>query len=92
MSRPVQAAARRLADQTSDRLNGIPADKLWVVTVTGVAAGASPNGNAQITVSWRGSSIVASDYCASYTPAVNDRVLAAHLSDHQLVIVDRLAG
>ncbi len=91
-SRPLAAAARRLADQTSDRLSGIPSDRLWIATITSIAAGASAGGNAVITVRYRGELLEAVDYCASYTPAVGHRVLCALLSDHQLVVVDRLAG
>ena len=92
MTLPLAVVARRFADQTSDRINGVPADSLWVLSVTAVEVGASAGGNAVVTLSWRGSSITANDYCASYTPTVGDRVLCALLSDHQLVVIDRLAG
>lgn len=92
LSRQAGQVARRLADQTTDRLNGIPADSLWMLTVDSVVAGGSPKGNAVVSVRWRGGVVRAADYCASYTPAVGDRVLCAHLSDNQLVVIDRLAG
>lgn len=92
MTRPLAAAARRLADQTSDRLDGLPADKIRILTVSAVTPGGSPGGNAVITLSWRGTDIAAKDYGAAYTPAVGDRVLCVLTSDNQLVVIDRLAG
>lgn len=92
LSRAAGQVARRLADQNSDRMNGVRADAIWVLTVDHIVAGASPKGNPAIWVKWRGGVVPAKDYGASATPAAGDRVICVHLDDNQLVVIDRLAG
>lgn len=83
-SRAVAQAARRFIDQQSQKLAEIPAARPFLATVTNVAGTA-------ITVRWRGGLLVATAAGASYTPAVDDRVLCL-LIDDQLVILDQLIG
>lgn len=86
MNRALASAVNRLADQNSDRLADIPAARLFRATVVAVAAGASPGGNALLTLRWRGQEITASDYGAHYTPAVGQRVTCALFEDQVSVI------
>jgi hypothetical protein len=88
-SRPVARAARRLADQTSARLADTPTARLIVATVVTVTAGASPEGNALVQVSWRGETYTAAGYAAGYTPAPGHRV-RCELVDNQLLIAYRI--
>lgn len=82
MSRPLAAAARRLADQTSGRIEAASGGGDVVATVVDFSAGL-------VTVLWRGQNLVARGYLASYTPAAGDRVLCA-VVDHQLIVRDRI--
>lgn len=59
-------------------------------TVTAVAAGAAADGNALVTVSWRGVE-VSVPYPASYTPVVGHTVLVVY-QDKQLFVLARLIG
>lgn len=79
MSRRLAAAARRLADQQTDRLADRPTPQ-FIATVTST----SP-----LTVSWRGSSIAANGHYAAYTPGVGDRV-SCELIDSQVIVRDRI--
>lgn len=69
--------ARAMADQQSRRLATIPAAKLFRATVTTVTAAAASDGNALVTVTYRGTETPVADYPDSYSPTVNDRVLCA---------------
>jgi hypothetical protein len=84
-------AARRFADQNSARLAEIPAAKLFAATVVSVVAGAASDGNAVVTVRWRGKDIKVAGYGAHYTPAVGHAVTCA-LFDDQTRIVQRDIG
>ena len=89
ISRAVADAARRLADQRTDRFADIPDSKHVRATVVAVTPreGSTPT----VTVRWRGSEIVVSDYGAHYTPAVGHRVLCAYF-DNQLTILHHSVG
>jgi hypothetical protein len=76
----LQRLARRQADQQTDRFAELPNARFFLATVTAVTP---------LTVSWRGSAIAAAGACASYTPAVADRVLCV-LVDNQPVVFDRI--
>lgn len=89
--RNVRRAAFRLADQQAARLAELPSLRAVIATVATVTAGASPGGNALVTVIWRGVELTAAGYLASYTPAVGDRV-ECHLIDNQLIVVDTIAS
>lgn len=78
LSRDLARVARRLADQTSERLTDRPTQQ-FIATV----AGTSP-----LTVSWRGSTLPARRH-AAYTPAAGDRV-ACKLIDGQIVVEDHI--
>jgi len=89
-SRALQQAAHRLADRQTARLAELPTLRAIVADVATVTPGASPGGNALVTVVWRGAELTATAYHASYTPAPGDRV-ECHLIDDQLIVVDTLA-
>ena len=90
-SRRVQAAALRLADQQSARLADIPASRLLRATVETVTPGAASDGNATVTVLWRGEELPVADYPDSYTPVAGHRVLCA-VDDLQLSILHHSIG
>lgn len=60
-----------------------------VGTVTAVSAGAAADGNALVTVSWRGTSTYAT-YGSHYTPVVGHVVFMARTQP--LHIIDRIIG
>lgn len=91
LSRQLEQALRQSADQQSDQVAAIPADKLLILTVTAVTEGASPKGNAVLEVDWGGADVPVTDYAAAYTPGVGDRVVCVHI-DNQLIVLDVLAG
>ena len=82
--------ARLAREQTSDP-NG-PPPRCWTepATVASVTAGAASDGNALVTVSWRGGLYPAA-YPASYSPAVGHTVLLL-VQDPQIAILCRLIG
>ena len=90
-SRRVRAAAQRLADQQTARLADVPAARLLRATVETVTAGAAADGNALVTVLWRGEELDVSDYPDSYTPVAGHRVLCA-VVDTQLSILHHSIG
>lgn len=90
-SRVVGDVARRLADQISRQVAAPPQDRFFHATVATVTAGAASDGNARVTVTWRGAALTASGYAASYTPVVGHRVLCV-LADGQLSILHRSVG
>lgn len=79
MNRRLAAAARKFADQQTDRLAQRPTEQ-FIATVTST----SP-----LTVSWRGSSLTANGRHASYTPGVGDRV-SCSLIDSQVIVQNRI--
>ena len=91
MSRALQQAARRFADGQSDRLAAVPSARLILATVANVIPGNSEDGNATVSVTWRGEDLEVSSYGSTYTPAVGHRVLCA-LVESQLIIFDRQIG
>lgn len=91
MTRALHQAARRFADGQSDRLAAVPTARLILATVANVIPGNSEDGNATVTVTWRGEDIDVSSYGSTYTPAVGHRVLCAYV-DSQLIVIDRQIG
>jgi hypothetical protein len=89
---PLNAIARRFADAQSDRLAGMESSSTYFVTVASVTAGAASDGNALVTVTWRGNTVAVQGYYASYTPAVGHRVEVGLTTDNQLVIRGRVIG
>ena len=81
--------ADRLADELA-ALTTQPGVRMEPGTVVTVVAGAAADGNALVTVSWRGTS-VAVPYPSSYTPVVGHVVLLL-VAPPQVVIVARLLG
>lgn len=84
-------AARRLADQQSDRLAELPATRLFRSTVTTVTAGAAVDGSAVIAITWHGQECTVADYPDSYAPASGDRVMCA-LVDGGLSVLHHCIG
>jgi hypothetical protein len=82
------SGSARLADQ----LAVTPGGDLRIETgvIASVAAGAAVDGNALVTVTWRGTN-VACPYLAGYAPTVGHNVLLL-VQPPQLVILGRLIG
>jgi hypothetical protein len=85
----VATGVLRLADQIA-AAGGTDAMRMEQGTITVVAAGAALDGNAKVTVSWRGTSIFC-PYPSTYTPVVGHVVLLL-IQPPQVVIVARLIG
>lgn len=90
-SRELAQAARRFADRNSARLADVAGARLIITTVQTVTVGGASDGNALVTVLWRGQEITTAGYPASYTPTVGDRVLCA-LVESQLLVVLPIIG
>lgn len=91
MNRPVASAARRLADQTSNRLTALDNGRHFRGVVTTVVPGGASDGNALAKVTWRGTELDASGYPDSYTPVVGHRVFCV-IADAQLEILHHSVG
>lgn len=91
MNRDIARVARRNADQQSQRIN-VAGARPVIATVTTATAGGSHDGTAYLVkVTWRGLEVTAAGYAASYTPAVNHRVMCAFV-DNQLIVLCRIVG
>lgn len=90
-SRLLEQAARRFADAQTDRLAELPGARQLIATVTDVIAAGAADGNALVSVTWRGSTLVAAGYPDTYTPATGDRVKCSLVAD-QLLIDFRIIG
>jgi hypothetical protein len=90
LSRELEVATRRFVDQNTERIEEQPTSRA-VATVKTVEAGAASDGNALVTVTWRGSDVIANGYASSYTPAVGHRVVCDYI-DNQLTIAYRVVG
>lgn len=88
-SRRMTAAARRLADQNTERTQGAETRAEIVFgTVVTVTAGAGRDGNPLVSVRIGTGVVQASaGYLPSYTPLVGQRVMCAHTVDDQLAII-----
>lgn len=84
-------AARRLADGTTGRMASLPTSRQVLATIASVTAGGAADGNALVTVLWRGQAVTAAGYAASYTPVVGHRVVCDFV-DSQLLIAYRVVG
>lgn len=84
-SRPVARAARRLAEQQSDRFADVPASRRVVVSITAVTAGGAADGNALVKVKWRDKELTCKGYNRSYTPVVGHRVVCDVIDDQLLI-------
>ncbi len=84
------------AKLAAEILRGKPpqgAPSAWVepATVASVSAGAAADGNALVTVTWRGQAIQAA-YLASYTPSVSHTVAVLYQPPGGLLILGRIIG
>jgi hypothetical protein len=68
----------------------VPTQQFWA-TVQSVTPGAASDGNALVTVSWRGTQLPVNAYAASYTPVVGHRVKCDYI-DGQVSIAYRGIG
>lgn len=92
LSPELAIAARILADHTSGQVaDAADATAPVIGTIVSVTAGGASDGFALVTVKRRGQTITAEGFLASYSPAVNDRVLCVY-ADNQLLILGRLVG
>lgn len=89
--RQVARATRQWAARTNARIATAADTGLRIATVTGITAGAASDGNALVTVTYRGSPTIVEGYLASYTPALYDRVVVG-LIDSQWIILGPIAG
>jgi hypothetical protein len=89
VSRALDDAVRLFADQQSAAVADRPT-AAFVATVTAVAPGAASDGNALVTVVWRGRPLKVA-YAASYTPVAGHRV-KCDIVDGQAVIAYRIVG
>ena len=62
-----------------------------IATTSAISAGAAADGNALVSVNWRGQEVTAAGYSANYTPGVGHRVVC-DLIDDQLFIAYRIVG
>ena len=90
-SQQVARAARLVTDQQQARIAAAAGSGAFIATVTAVTAGGAADGNALVTIRYRGSDTSASGYAADYTPAVNDRVVCLPV-DAQPIILCRIVG
>lgn len=90
LSRELNQAVRRFADQNTDRLADQPTVR-FLTTVTAVTAGGASDGNALVKVTWRGAELTVNGYAASYTPVVGHRVVCDYI-DNQPIIAYRVVG
>lgn len=91
MNRELAAAARRFADAQSSRLADMPTAHQILATIVTVVAGGASDGNALVTVTWRGNPVVCAGYAAAYTPVVGHRVVC-DLVANQLLVAYRVIG
>jgi hypothetical protein len=93
MHRDLARVARRGADQLSSIIAAVKvAVAPRIGTVTTATAGGSADGTAfLVKVTWRGTEVTAAGYAASYTPALNHRVLFVFV-DNQPVVLCRIVG
>lgn len=85
IGRRLAEVARRFAAQANEALAAAPQSKRVKAKIAGVAPGAGSDGNALVTVLWRGSLVVANGYNRSYTPVVGHRVVCDYI-DNELTI------
>lgn len=86
----MDTAARRFADSLSAKQSDRPTGAFYS-TVLAVTPGGASDGNALITVDWRGGSYLAAGYDAAYTPAVGHRIKCVVIAD-QIHIDGRVIG
>lgn len=90
ISRRLQREVARGTDRQSDRIRAaLP--PLFNATVSAVSPGEAADGNALVSITYRGAEITVAGYAASYTPAVGHRV-SCRTVDHQVQIDYRIIG
>jgi hypothetical protein len=85
MSREFDAAVRDFADAGTADLESLPSARKIRATIASVTAGVSKDGNALVTVTWRGRTLTVNGYNRTYTPVVGHEVLCDYF-DSQLFI------
>lgn len=85
MSVDLESVVRRFADANSAALQAVPDTRQIVATIAAVTAGGASDGNALVTVTWRGRTLPVNGYNRTYTPVVGHRVVCDYI-DSQLFI------
>lgn len=86
----IQQTVRHLrSQQKDDQRRDLP--PLFNATVVTATAGGSRDSNYLVQVRWFGKTITVNGYQASYTPAVNDRVLCFY-DGKQVGVIGRWVG
>jgi len=88
--RRVRVSTSRLAEAIAE-VGQQETSRFRYLTVVDVLPGGAADGNALVTVRWRGSPVAVNGYLASYTPSVGDRVLVAYYMN-QPVIIGAIVG
>ena len=92
ISRELQRQVTRGTDQTSDRIRDAELPPFFNATVSAVSPGASRDGKALVSITYRGERTTVAGYAESYTsPAVGHRV-TCRVVDHQVQIDYRIVG
>lgn len=91
-SRQLADAQRLLADRQAAATSAAAARTgQHIATVASVTPGGGKDGNALVTVTWRGATVTANGYYVTYTPAAGD-VVEVGFIDGQLIIRSRIVG
>lgn len=86
------AAVRAFSDANSARIAAAASSGQQIIASVGtVTPGGASDGNAAVTVLWRGTVCSVAGYLAHYTPVAGHRVLCAYI-DNQLIITGRIIG
>jgi hypothetical protein len=79
------ALVRRFADQQQQHIAAGPADRRIVAQIATVTAGGASDGNALVTVTWRGQTLTANGYNRSYAPVVGHMVVCDLIGGQLLI-------
>lgn len=90
--RRLQRAVHRDADQFTDRLAAMATGSKELGTIVSVTAGVAQDGNAVVTVSWRGGTCTAAGWNVSQTLVAGQRVMCDLTADHQLFVAYVIVG
>lgn len=85
----IARAARRHA--AAQRQQNVTPPPIFFANVKTVTTGASRDGNAAVSVTWRTTTLKVNAYGETYTPTVGDRVVCLY-DGSQVVIVDNMIG
>ena len=86
VSREIQRAAHRRADQQRERIEDIPVLRGMNATVSTVTLGAGTDGGAVVTVTSRGGEITVACYGRPHIPSVGDRVTVLYIDGQPQIV------